>query len=120
MPSKSRASREEQLALWEKKAEERAKVLAESGYDKDRVGADATMRGLRAKIRETKARLSAIKASEQKLEEMARLKIEKQEAPKEEKSKKKKQEEDASQVSKRQQKKAKKKAEKGGGEQGAQ
>ncbi len=125
MPSKSRTAREAQLALWEKKVDERARVLAESGSDKATIASDATMRGLRAKLRETKARLFAIAGAERKLEDMARLKIEKEEARKEEarkeeKSKKKQQkEEDDSQVSKRQQKKAKKKAEKGSEEKGA-
>ncbi len=118
MPSKSRSAREAQLAYWEKKAEERIKTLAGKGYEKQRMALDAPLRAIRAKIRETRMRLAAIAAAEAKIEEMARLKLEKQQAPKEEKPKKKKQEEEAAQVSKRQQKKAKKKAEKEAVQQG--
>jgi len=125
MPSKSRVSREAQLVLCEKELKDRASFLAESGYDKEKISSDAAMRRLRAKIRETRARLDAITAAERKLEDMARLKAEKeearkQEAGKDEKAKKKQQkEEEAAEVSKRQQKKAKKKADKGAGTQEA-
>jgi archaellum component FlaD/FlaE len=120
MPSKSRTSREGQLAYWEGRLQDRMGVLSKQGYDQERIAADAAVRGIKAKIRETKQRLRAIDAGEKKIEEMARLKLEKEQAPQEEKSKKKKHEEEEAQVSKRQQKKAKKKAEKGAGEQAGQ
>ena len=108
------------MAYWEGKLQGRIKALSEQGYENDRIAADAAVREMRAKIRETKERLRAIDAARIKTEEMARLRLEKQQAPKEDKAKKKKQEEEEAQVSKRQQKKAKKKAEKGAGQQAEQ
>ncbi|MBW1705161.1 MAG: hypothetical protein JRJ86_08335 [Deltaproteobacteria bacterium] len=114
MPSKSKAARLNQKDSLENKLEQRLTVLAEKGLKPGEISKDANVRGIRAKIRETNARLTAISALEKKAEEMARIKAEKEAAPKEEKGKKKK--EEAAETSKRQKKKKKKKEGKGKGE----
>jgi len=114
MPSKSKAARLNQKDSLENKLEQRLTVLAEKGLKPGEISKDANVRGIRAKIRERNARLTAISALEKKAEEMAGIKAEKEAAPKEEKGKKKK--EEAAETSKRQKKKKKKKEGKGKGE----
>ncbi|MBW1797202.1 MAG: hypothetical protein JRJ21_02090 [Deltaproteobacteria bacterium] len=109
MPSKSKAARLNQKDSLENKLEQRLTVLAEKGLKPGEISKDANVRGIRAKIRETNARLNAISALEKKAEEMARTKAEKEAAPKEEKGKKKKAQEEAAEMRKRQKKKKKKK-----------
>ncbi|MBW2616014.1 MAG: hypothetical protein JRD02_07545 [Deltaproteobacteria bacterium] len=109
MPSKSKAARLNQKDSLENKLEQRLTVLAEKGLKRGEISKDANVRGIRAKIRETNARLNAISALEKKAEEMARTKAEKEAAPKEEKGKKKKAQEEAAEMGKRQKKKKKKK-----------
>ena len=109
MPSKSKAARLDQKDYWENKLEQQLGVLAEKGLKPGEISKDVNIRGIRAKIRKTNARLNAISALEKKTEEMARIKAEKEAAPKEENGKKKKVKEEAAEMSKRQQKKKKKK-----------
>jgi stringent starvation protein B len=109
MPSKSKAARLNQKDFLENKLEQMLTVLAENGLKPGEISRDARVKGTRAKIRETNARLKAISALEKKAEEMARIKAEKAAAPKEEKDKKKKMQEETAEKSKRQQKKKKKK-----------
>jgi hypothetical protein len=110
MASKSKESRMEQKIFWEEKLKQRLEVLAENGIDPGKSPKDMAIKKIRAKLRETEARLKAIGTQEKKAEEMAMKKAEKLAAPKEEKiSKKKKGEEERAAESKRQQKKKKKK-----------
>jgi stringent starvation protein B len=109
MPSKSKAARLNQKGFLENKLEQMLTVLAENGLKPGEISRDARVKGTRAKIRKTNARLKAISALEKKAEEMARIKAEKAAAPKEEKDKKKKMQEETAEKSKRQQKKKKKK-----------
>ena len=107
MGSKSKQVRQYQKDYWGKKLEERLSVLAEKGVEPEKVARDASVRNLRAKLRETQGRLKTITEIEKKSEEMARAKAEKMSLPKREK--KKKEAEEAPEMSKRQQKKKKKK-----------
>jgi hypothetical protein len=116
MPSKSKAARLNQKVVLENKLEQRLTVLVEKGLKPAEISKDANVKGTRAKIRKTNARLNAISALEKKAEEMARIKAEKAAAPKEDKSKKKKVKEEPAGKSKRQQKKKKKKESKEKGE----
>ena len=109
MPSKSKAARLNQKDSLENKLEQRLTVLAEKGLKPVDISKDANIRGIRAKIRKTSARLNAISVLEKKADEMARIKAEKEAGPKEEKGKKKKAKEEVAEVSKRQKKKKKKK-----------
>jgi len=116
MPSKSKAARLNQKDSLENRLEQRLTVLAEKGLKPGDISKDVNVRGIRAKIRETNARLNAISALEKKAEEMARSKAEKEAAPKEVKGKKKKVKEDEADMSRRQKKKKKKKEGKEKGE----
>ena len=110
MASKDKAARENQNAYWEGKLKERIDTLAGQGLSEQLIAKDTAVRGIRARMRETGARLRAVARREEKVEEMARAKAEKLAAPKQEKGKKKAMAEEAPQASKRQQKKQKKKA----------
>lgn len=110
MASKDKEARMEQKRYWEAKLRQHLGKLAEGGVDNAASAKDATVRKIRAKMRETQARLDSVRAMETKAEEMARKKAEKLAAPKEDKGKKKKKvEEDTKALSKRQEKKKKKK-----------
>jgi len=111
MASKTKEARVEQKRYWDAQLEQRVSLLKEKGLDADAVSRDASVRKLRAKIRETGRRLTAIGGKEQKAEEMARIKAEKLAAPKIKKSDKKKMAEEKPAESKRQQKKKKRKEE---------
>lgn len=113
MPSKTRTARENQKNLWESKLAERMEALTSRGVDKEAILKDGALKGIRAKLRETEARLKAIADRERKLEEMARLKADKLVAPKAKKSRKGKETDESLQMSKRQMKKQKKKKEAG-------
>ena len=114
MSSKSKQSREDQKVYWEEKLNQRISVLTEKGLDPTGIAKDGAVKQLRAKLRETHARLKAIADLEKKAEEMANLREEKKAAATQEASKKKKaaKEEAAPEMSKRQQKKKKKLEEK--------
>ncbi|HDR15452.1 MAG TPA: hypothetical protein ENN79_08265 [Desulfobacteraceae bacterium] len=108
MGSKDKEVRLQQRALLEKQLDDRLAFVAAQGIKGKDAAKDSGLRMIRAKIRETDARLKTIEALEEKAEEMAARKAEKLAAPKVKKSKKKTQEEDTG-PSKRQQKKQKKK-----------
>ncbi len=108
MGSKDKEVRLAQRSLIEKQLDERLAFLAAQGIQGKDTVKDSGLRMIRAKIRETDARLKAIEALEKKAEEMAARKAEKLATPKVKKGKKKGQEEDTG-PSKRQQKKQKKK-----------
>jgi len=109
MVSKSKEVRIEQKKYWETKLEQRLGYLAEKGVEPQKAAKDATVKKIRANLRETVSRLKAIEALEAKSEEMARKKADKLAAPKKEKGKKKEKTRQGTQeASKRQQKKKKK------------
>jgi hypothetical protein len=88
MPSKGKNVREAQQAYWEKKLSQRLGVLDTMGVSPGEIEKDTAIRGIRAKIRETKLRIKAIAAAEAKLAEMVRIREEKKAAPPKEKGKK--------------------------------
>jgi hypothetical protein len=108
MASKSKEARGSQKEYWGNRLNQRLSFLADKDFDSGKIAKDATVRKIRAKIREAESRLKAIASAEKKVEEMARIKTEKAATPKIEKGKKKKEVEKASEVSKREQKKSKK------------
>jgi hypothetical protein len=110
MPSKTKEARTEQRVHWKGELDRRLSELTGKGVEPEKISQDATVRKIRAKLRETNARLNRIASLEEKLKEMARIKAEKAAAPKEDKKDKKKIEaEKSTETSKRQQKKQKKK-----------
>ena len=111
MASKDKESRLAQMIYWEEQLNQQLARLAEKGISSEKIAKDTEAKKIRAKIRETRDRLTVIEEKEKKLEEMARAKAEKAAKPKEPKRKKKQEEEEASE-SKRQQKKKKKKEKK--------
>jgi hypothetical protein len=113
MASKSKEARMDQKVFWEDRLKQRLEVLAEKGVDPGRLSKDMAVKKIRAKLRDTEARLRAVEEQDTKGEELARKKAEKLAAPKEKKTRKKKEtEEDRAAASKRQQKKKKKKEDK--------
>lgn len=112
MASKDKTARLSQKALYEKQLNARILSLKEKGMESAFIAKDTIIRNIRAMLRETEERLSAIAALEAKKEEMARIKAEKLAAPKKEKVKKKSVVEEDQGESKRKQKKAAKKSEK--------
>ena len=112
MASKDKIARLSQKALYEEQLNVRISNLKENGIASISIAKDTVVRSLRAMLRETEARLSAIKALEIKKDEMARIKAEKLATPKKEKVKKKSISVEDQEESKRKQKKAAKKSEK--------
>ncbi len=98
------------MSYWEEQLNQRLALLGEKSVAPEKIAKDAEVKQVRAKIRETRNRLTAIEEKEKKAEEMAQTRAEKAAMPK--KSKKKKKEEEASSESKRQKKKKKKKEKK--------
>jgi hypothetical protein len=112
MTSKTKVTRLDQKTYWETRLSQRLSVLADKGVVPGEMSKDATLRKIRAKIRETEARLTRIEALDKKAEEMARTKAEKEAIPKTAKDKKKKDDQEITEVSKRQLKKQKKREKK--------
>ncbi len=114
MASKSKTSRLGQKQYWEQKLNQRLSELEEKGISPKGAAKDTAVQSFRAKLRETDKRLAAIEDREKKFEEMARIKAEKDVAPKKEKPKKDKKakSEETPAESKRQQKKKQKQASK--------
>ncbi|HKI49058.1 MAG TPA: hypothetical protein VKA69_07005 [Desulfobacteria bacterium] len=112
MASKDKESRLTQMSYWEEQLNQQLARLAEKGISSENIAKDTEVKKIRAKIRETRDRLTVIEEKEKKLEEMIKAKAEKAAKPKESKKKKKQQEEEEASESKRQQKKKKKKEKK--------
>lgn len=93
MTSERRETRLKQKAQWEEKLKKRLALLAENGIEEKRIGRDTLVRELKAKIKESDARVKAIDAKEKRTADLAAKKAEKLAAPKEEAPKKKKAEE---------------------------
>jgi hypothetical protein len=111
MASKLRISRESQKAYWEDKLNKRKEELTGLGIEGAKIEKDTIVKKLKAKVRESTFRITAIGAREKKLEDMARTREEKKAAPPKEKGKKA----EAAPVEDTKSKKKKKKEE-GGGE----
>src|SRR4030042_1231137 len=90
MASESRETRLKQKAEWEVKLQKRLALFAEKGADKKKIARDALVKGLKAKIKESQARLRAIDATEKRTAELATIKAERLARPKEETPKAKK------------------------------
>lgn len=88
MASKLRISRESQKTYWEDQLNRRKEELSGQGLDEKKVEKDSMVRKLKAKVRESTFRITAIGAREKKLEDMARLREEKKAAPPKEKGRK--------------------------------
>jgi hypothetical protein len=88
MASKLMKSRELQQGYWDKKLSQRKEILASMGKSPAEIDKDTTVRGLKAKVRETNARIRAIAAKDAKIGEMVRIKEEKKAAPPKVKGKK--------------------------------
>ena len=110
MASKDKQVRLDQKSYLEEKLNQRLTVLAGKGLLPGRITKDVTVRKIRAKMRKTEGRLKVIAELEKKMEEKARIKVEKTAPPKKEKKKKKPKE--APVEIKRQKKKEKKPKEK--------
>jgi len=108
MGSKSKAAQLSQQQNWEEQLSRRVEVLKARGLDSSAIAKDPAVRKIRAKLRETRARLLAIAKLEQRTEALRRLKEEKAAAPKEKRGRKREGDTDAASMSKRQQKKRKK------------
>ena len=108
MPSKTREARVDQKVYLESMLSQRLAVLTEKGYKSDQLTRDPKIRKLRAQLRKTSNRLEVISAKEKKIEEMAKVKVEKTAKPVKEKPKKGKGPSEGSEMSKRQQKKREK------------
>jgi len=100
------------MSYWEEQLNQQLARLAEKGISSEKIAKDTEVKKIRAKIRETRDRLTVIEEKENKLDEMIKAKAEKAAKPKESKKKKKQQEEETVAESKRQQKKKKKKEKK--------
>lgn len=106
MPSESKQARETQKEYYQGAIESRRNLLVERGVDKKRIPKDPHLKHLRAKLRQTAKRLSALKALEEQKEALALRKQQKLEAKTAEKPA------DSPEDSKKKQKKAKKKEKK--------
>jgi UDP-N-acetylmuramoylalanine-D-glutamate ligase len=117
MASKSKESRTEQKAYFERQLKERIAMLKEGGLVAGGIERDNVIKKLRAELRKANARLTAIGAKQKLNEKLAEAKLKKAEEKKEEtgkqKGKKGKKAEADTEVSRRQQKKKEKLVEKG-------
>ncbi len=89
----TRETRLTQKAAWEQKLQKRLALLGAKGFDAKKIARDVDVRELKAKIRESDARLRAIDANEKLTADLAARKAERLAQPKEEAPKPKKQEE---------------------------
>jgi hypothetical protein len=109
MASKLMKSRDLQQGYWDKKLSQRKEILASMGKSPAEIEKDTVVRGLKAKVRETKSRIKAINAKDAKIVEMARVKEEKKATPPKVKGKKAVEEVAAPKESKKKAKSAEKK-----------
>jgi len=85
MPSEDKQARETQKQHYQGAIESRRNLLVERGVDKVRITKDPHLKHLRAKLRKTTKRLTALAALEKQKEEMVLRKQQKLEAKTEEK-----------------------------------
>jgi hypothetical protein len=77
MSSKSKNVRIEQRRILEKKLELRLQILAQKGISKEKAQRDPLVKNLKAKIRETNARIAAFDKFIQRAQELAQAKAQK-------------------------------------------
>jgi hypothetical protein len=87
----SRDTRLKQKAEWEGKLQKRLALLGAKGFDAQKISRDVGIKELKAKIKESNARLRAIDATENRTAELAAMKAQRLAKPKEEAPKAKKQ-----------------------------
>jgi hypothetical protein len=116
MTAKGKETRQSQKAAWEVKLQKRLAFLGEKGFDEKKIARDVLVRELKAKVKESQARLRTIGANEKRTAELAAIKAERLAKPKEETPKPKKQEEPPAE---KKPKKKKKKEEEGAEQQQA-
>jgi hypothetical protein len=93
MASESRETRLKQKTEREVKLNKRLALLADKGMDEKKIAQDVLVKALKAKLKESQARLRAIDATEKRTAELAAIKAERLAKPKEEAPKAKKVEE---------------------------
>jgi|GEM_PF-533350 len=81
MASQSRETRQKQLAEWEVRLKKRLAFLGEKGLDDKKIGRDVLVKELKAKIKESQARLRAIDANEARTAGLAAIKAERSAKP---------------------------------------
>lgn len=84
MASESRETRLRQKAEWEVKLNKRLALLAGKGMDEKKIAQDVQVKELKAKLKESNARIRAIDATEKRTAELAAIKAERLAKPKEE------------------------------------
>jgi hypothetical protein len=77
MPSKSKDVRMEQLRVFEKKLALRLEQLEKKGISKEKAQADALVKSLKSKIKQTKVRIAVFDKYVQKKEELVKAKAQK-------------------------------------------
>ncbi len=90
MASESKETRLKQKATLEAKLQKRLALLAEKGIDEKKIVRDVLVKELKAKLKETAARLRAIAANEQRTAGLAAIKAERLARPKDDTPKAKK------------------------------
>lgn len=90
MASESKETRLKQKATLEAKLQKRKTLLAEKGFDEKKIERDVLVKELKAKLKETAARLRAIASNVQRTADLAAVKAERLAKPKEETTKAKK------------------------------
>jgi len=80
MPSQGKQARQRQKKYFEEAIQRRRGLLVEKGVDKDRIPKDPHLKHLRAELRKTQKRLSALKALDKQDEDLALRKKQKLEA----------------------------------------
>jgi len=83
MGSKHKQSRMEQKASFERRLEDRLSYLSKKGIESPKIDKDVLVKKLRADIKAVNTRLKAIADNEKRTEGLARIKAEKEAAPKE-------------------------------------
>ncbi|HPL49098.1 MAG TPA: hypothetical protein PL030_12930 [Smithella sp.] len=84
MGSNQKQSQIEQKESFERKLKNRLALLSEEGIDSRKIDKDSLVKKLRANVKAINTRLKAIDAIEKKNEELAKMKIEKANAPRKE------------------------------------
>ena len=84
MGSNQKQSQIEQKESFERKLKNRLALLSEEGIDSRKIDKDSLVKKLRANVKAINTRLKAIDAIEKKNEELAKMKLEKANAPRKE------------------------------------
>ena len=84
MGSKQKETQTRQKESFERKLKDRLAILSEQGIDSRKMDRDSLVKKLRADVAAINTRLKAIDAKEKKNEELAKMKLEKANAPRKE------------------------------------